>query len=161
LGGGWTVALANAVDSNGVAGITNGTYVNPGPTRRRSIPTATSLTSNLSINVPVGLSGGSLSAVLTFNNQTGFLDPFATDGNGDPSPTNIPAHRRSPTAMCRSGRSTTPDAALSRSGATRTERVQMLLQSDLQPIIVRPEVEQNSETIVKPAPTSASRSSSC
>jgi hypothetical protein len=31
----------------------------------------------------------------------------------------------------------------------RTERVQMLLQSDLQPIIVRPEVEQNSETIVK------------
>jgi hypothetical protein len=37
----------------------------------------------------------------------------------------------------------------------------MLLQSDLQPIIVRPEVEQNSETIVKTAPTSAFRSSTC
>jgi radical SAM superfamily enzyme with C-terminal helix-hairpin-helix motif len=35
---------ANAVDSNGVNGITNanGTYRCPGPTRRRSIPTATS-----------------------------------------------------------------------------------------------------------------------
>ncbi len=150
LGGGWTVALANAVDSNGVIGITNGSFSVSWTNKEKEHSDGDQLTSNVSINVPVGLAGGSLSTVLTFNNQTGFLDPFATDGNGDPSPTNIPAHQEVTYAYIPIWNvSTTLMLQYRDLERARTERVQMLLQSDLQPIIVRPEVEQNSETITK------------
>lgn len=149
LGGGYTVATSSAVDANGVNGIVTATSTYSWTNKAREHSDGDELSHNQSVTAPAGMQEA-LSTVLTQDHQDGFLDPFATDGDGDPSPTNIPPHdhvtfayvplwqvNTSLTLMCRD---------LER---TRTERIRILLQSDLQPIIVRPEVEQNSEVIVK------------
>jgi hypothetical protein len=144
------VALADAVDANKVNAIVNGTYTYSWTNKSKEHSDGDQLSLNLSINVPVGMGGGSLSAVMNFEQQNGVLDPFATDGNGDPSPTNIPPHSNVTNAYVPIWSVKTSLTLLYRDlERVRTERVRMLLKSDLQEIIVRPEVEQNSETIVK------------
>lgn len=150
LGGGWTVATANAIDSNGVQSIMNGSFSVSWTNKEKQHNDGDQLSLNFSINMPVGLSGNSQSAVINYHNQTGFVDPFATDGNGDPSPTNIPAHTDVTLGFVPEWLvSTTLMLQYRDLERARTERIQMLLQSDLQEIIVNPEVEQTSETIVK------------
>jgi hypothetical protein len=162
LGGGYTVALADAVDANKVNAIVNGTYTYSWTNKAKEHSDGDQLSLNLSINVPVGMGGGSLSAVMNFEQQNGVLDPFATDGNGDPSPTNIPPHSNVTNAYVPIWSVKTSLTLLYRDlERVRTERVRMLLKSDLQEIIVRPEVEQNSETIVKQGATSEFRFSTC
>ena len=90
--------------------------------------------------------------VVTFDQQNGLLDPFAVDVNGDPSPTNIPPHLNVTFGYVPAWSVNTTlllSYGVPELQRARTERVQMLLQSDLQAIIVDPQVDQNSETIVK------------
>lgn len=149
LGGGYTVQVANAYDAAGVNAILTASATVTYTNREKEHSDGDCLSYSDSVTQPVG--GGPMESVLaTMVNQTGILDPFATDGNGDPSPTNIPPKLSASWIYCPAWVVTTTLALTYRDlERQRTERVQMLLQSDLQPIIVRPEVEQNSEIISK------------
>jgi len=150
LGGGYTVANANAVDTFGVNAMFSGTvsssYVNTEPEHSDG----DQLSANWSVTKPVGGSGPLLGAMLTFHETIGVQNPFASDGNGDTAPINISPSNNATFAYVPLWSVST--SLLLRYGELqrqRTERIQMLLQSDLQAIIVDPQVEQNSEAIVK------------
>jgi hypothetical protein len=150
LGGGYTVATASAVDANGVNGIVQATANYQWVNKERAHNDGDALSVNISVSVPAGLQPGYLSTLLTRDHQDGVLDPFAVDGDGDTSPTNIPPHDHNTFGYIPIWKvNTSLTIAYRDLERTRTERVRMLLQSDLQHIIVRPEVEQSSEVIVK------------
>lgn len=149
LGGGYTAATASAVDASGVNGIMTATATNTWVNKELEHADGDQLSLNTSVSVPAGMSSF-ISTLLTRDFQTGVLDPFAVDKNGDPSPTNIPPHDHTTNAYVPLWKVNTSLTLLYRDlERSRTERIRMLLQSDLQAIIVRPEVEQNSEIIVK------------
>jgi hypothetical protein len=150
LGGGYTVFYANAADTGNVNGIVmasaSGSYTN----KEKEHSDGDCLSANWSITAPSGSLLPFTSAPLTSSNQVGLLDPFATDGNGDPSPTNIPPHAEATYAFIPGWLVTTSLVLSYRDlDRQRTERVQMLLKSDLQSVIVNPEVEQNSEVMTR------------
>lgn len=150
LGAGYTVAYSNAVDAAGINAIVTASsqYSWKNPEKQHS--DGDQLSVNTSATVPAGLAPPFISITLTGDIQNGFLDPFAVDGDGDPSPTNIPPHANLSFAYVPWWTVNTSLVILYRDLVrSRTERVQMLLQSDLQAIIVDPVVAQNSETIVK------------
>lgn len=150
LGGGYTVATSSAMDAAGVNAIVVATASGSWTNREKEHSDGDALSSSWSMSAPVGSNGEMASMLLTRISQTGLQDPWAVDGDGDPSPTNIPPYESATYAYCPLWTINTSLTLLYRDlDRARTERVQMLLQSDLQPIIVRPEVEQNSETIVK------------
>lgn len=149
LGGGYTVQFANAFDAAGVNAIVTASATVSYTNKEKEHSDGDCLSYSDNVTQPVG--GGSMRGVLgTYVNQTGILDPFSTDGNGDPSPTNVPPKFSSSWIYCPAWTVTTTLMLRYQDlERQRTERVQMLLQSDLQQIIVRPEVEQDSETITK------------
>lgn len=151
LGGGYTVAYASAVDASGVSSAVTASAQNSWTNREKEHSDGDQLTWNFSESRPIGFAS-SLSALLTYEAQPGLLDPFATDGDGDPSPTNIPEHGNASYAYVPLWTVNTSLGLFYRDlDRQRTERVQMLLKSDLQAIIYDPQVEQNSEVIVKTA----------
>ncbi|MBR0687354.1 hypothetical protein JQ594_15590 [Bradyrhizobium manausense] len=150
LGGGYTVAFANAHDAAGVNQIVTVTQSVSWVNKEKVHSDGDQLSLNLSVTVPGGASGSMIGAPLTFESEPGFLDPFGVDGDGDPSPTNIPPHSHATYAFVPGWQVQTSLVLLYRDlDRQRTERVQMLLQSDLQEIIVDPSVQQNSEVIVR------------
>ena len=149
LGGGYTVANANAIDGSAVNAIVNITTKASWVNNEKFHSDGDQLTNNGTTSTP-SISGKSVAQLMTYTNQTGLQDPFAVDGNGDPSPTNIPPHVEATWAYAPQWSISTTLLLLYRDlQRQRTERIQMLLQSDLQAIIVDPQAEQNGETIVK------------
>lgn len=150
LGGGYTVAFANAFDSAGVNATVTASATISWTNKEKEHSDGDQLSLNDSVTMPVGFSAGAQQVLATYTNQTGFLDPFATDGNGDPSPTNIPPRVNASWIYCPLWVVDASLMLLYRDlDRARTERVQMLLQSDLQSIIVDPSIDQSGETIVK------------
>lgn len=149
LGGGYIVANANAVDSRGINATVSYTVSSSWINKEKEHNDGDALSANSSLTMPA-LGGSYSEQLLTFFEQIGLQDPSATDGNGDPSPTNIPPHNEQTYAFAPLwGVSTSLLLRYGELQRQRTERIQMLLQSDLQAIIVDPLVDQNSETIVK------------
>lgn len=149
LGGGYTVATASAVDAGGVNGIVQATANYSWVNKEKRHNDGDTLSVNTSVTTPSGM-GANVSTLMTRDHQDGFLDPFAVDSDGDNSPTNIPPHDHNTFAYAPVwGVNTSLTLSYRDLERSRTERIRMLLQSDLQPIIVNPEVEQNSEVIVK------------
>jgi len=149
LGGGYTVATSSAVDANGVNGIVMASATFNYTNREKQHHDGDTLSTSISITSPMGMQSA-LSTVLTQDSQPGLIDAKAVDVNGDPSPTNLPPHDNVTYAYVPLWKVNTSLKLLYRDlERSRTERIRMLLQSDLQAIIVRPEVEQNSEVIVK------------
>lgn len=149
FGGGYTVAFANAFDSAHVNATVTASASVSWTNKEKEHSDGDQLSLNVSETKPI-FNGPAKSVLATYRNQVGFLDPFATDGNGDPSPTNISPHLEATWIYCPLWSVSTSLMLSYRDlDRQRVERVQMLLQSDLQSIIVRPEVEQNSETIIK------------
>jgi hypothetical protein len=91
--------------------------------------------------------GSFISGVLTENNQTGFLDPFAVDGDGDPSPTNIPASNSSTTAYVPKWSVSTSLVLEYRAARQHTERLVFRLFADVQPTTLDPQVSDDSESL--------------
>lgn len=151
LGGGYTVAYSNAIDSAAINQIVTASTSYSWTNKEKEHNDGDQLTLNLSMSAPSGIDPSlMLSTVLTEESQSGVLDPFATDGDGDPSPTNIPPHESLTYAYVPVWTVNTSLVLSYRDlQRARSERIRMLLQSDLQAIIVDPEVEQNSEVIVK------------
>ncbi|WP_375782918.1 hypothetical protein ACE10Z_23680 [Bradyrhizobium sp. Pha-3] len=152
LGGGYTVAYSNAVDAAGINAIVTATATYSWTNQAKEHSDGDQLSLNWSVTAPAGYGTSFFNAatVLTETNQSGALDPFAVDGDGDPAPVNIPAHFDATYAYVPWWRVNTSLVLLYRDlQRQRTERVQMLLTSDLQTIIVDPTVEQSSEVITK------------
>lgn len=149
LGGGYTVAYSNAFDGAGVNSTVTASAAISWTNKEKEHSDGDQLSYNDTVTMPVGFGAGATSILATMSNQTGILDPFSTDGNGDPSPTNIPPKFNASWIYCPVWTVNTSLMLQYRDlDRQRTERIRMLLESDLQPVIVRPEVEQNSETIV-------------
>lgn len=149
LGGGWSVFNSLASD---LYNVLHGTFIgtvnyhwNNGEKTHND---GDALSVNLSYSMP-GLAGPYKSGVVFFNNQDGYLDPFATDENGDPSPVNIPPHSEQtdmyvPRIDVKTSMTLRYDAV-----RPRTERILMLMNGDFQATVVDPLVTQYSEKITK------------
>jgi hypothetical protein len=94
--------------------------------------------------------GGSITATYQTSNQwqIGYLDPYAVDEDGDPAPVNIPMTFSS-SAIHVLNRGSSCSMTLQYDAARpRTERVIFRIRADTQAILVDPEVDQETETIV-------------
>ena len=149
LGGGWSVFTALAVDlahtASMVSGTVSGSYTNTEKTHQDGdvLSINFSVTSPFadanSVNVP--------HTILTYSEQIGFIDPFAVDEDGDPSPINHPAGYQETSVYAMPWTIGTAMVLRYDMARQRTERVRILLTADLQAIINDPLVTQNSETI--------------
>jgi hypothetical protein len=149
LGSGWTVEDAAAADTLGTAATTTGSvsYNWTNPEREHSDGDTLSVT--FSMTAPfAGFSGGGMpTKILTEQSQTGILDPFATDGNGDPAPINKPAAYNATSVYALPWVIATSMVLRYDLARQRTERVRIMLNADLQSVVNDPLVTQNSETI--------------
>lgn len=148
LSGGWSVQYSIAVDVFGIRSALTGTasysYTNPEKQHRDG----DTLSLNISMTVPQ-LMGPYLSHILTAKIQSGVLDPFAVDSDGDPSPLNIPASADVSSVYCPLWQVNTSLVLRYDAARQRTERVVFLLKADLQAVINDPLVTENSETITR------------
>lgn len=148
LGSGWSVQSSLAVDVKNTAAAVSGTvnysWTNPARTHQDG----DALSVSVSVTAPVGGGSGVQSGVLTWRQQTGFLDPFAVDDDGDPSPINIPASYEQTSVYVLPWTVATSLTLRYDLSRQRTERVRIMLTADLQAIINDPLVTQNSETIL-------------
>jgi hypothetical protein len=148
LQGGWSVQYSIAVDVYGIRSALTGSmsynWTNPAKTHADG----DSLSLSISMTVPQ-LQGPYLSYVLTSKSQSGVLDPFAVDSDGDPAPLNIPASSDATNVYCPLWQVNTSLVLRYDAARQRTERVLILLQGDFQAIINDPLVTQNSETITR------------
>jgi hypothetical protein len=146
LGAGWSVQYSIAVDVYGtnsaLVAQTAGSYQNTA----RFHSNGDTLALNWSYSVP-NLRGGYLSYNLTEKSQSGVVDPFAVDENGDPAPLNIPGSSDITTIYCPLGRVSTSLVLRYDADRQRTERVIFRLTSDLQAVILDPLVSEDSELI--------------
>lgn len=152
LGGGYSVAYSNAVDVGGINAIVMATASYSWTNKAREHSDGDQLSVNWSITAPSGYGTNffNQATVLTETSQSGVLDPFAVDGDGDPAPMNIPASFNATYAYVPWWTVNTSLVLQYRDlQRQRTQRIQMLLSSDLQPIIVDPAVDQISEVITK------------
>jgi len=148
LQGGWSVQYSIAVDVYGIRQALTGnmTYSWTNPAKKHSDGDALSL--NLSMTVPQ-LQGPFLHYILTEKTQSGVLDPFAVDEDGDPAPLNIPQSIDLTDVYCPLWQVNTSLVLRYDAARQRTERVIIMLKGNFQAVINDPLVTQNSETITK------------
>lgn len=147
LGNGWSVKAAFAADTGGTAAMTSGSvsYSWNNPSQQHEDGDTLSL--NISITAPFAGGATAPTGVLTMFQQNGFLDPFAVDGDGDPSPVNIPASFNETNVAVMPWVVSTSLMLRYDLSRQRTERIRIMLKADLQAIVNDPLVTQNSETI--------------
>lgn len=92
--------------------------------------------------------GFGVSSIISYTQQQGFLDPFATDGDGDPAPTNIPPSLNYTMAYAFPYSVKTSMVLEYRAERPHTERVIFRLFADVQPTTLDPLVSEDTETIV-------------
>jgi hypothetical protein len=149
LDGGWSVQYSIAVDVFGIISALTGSSSYSWTNTAKQHNDGDSLSLSISQTVPQ-LPGPYVSYILTAKIQPGQLDPFAVDGDGDPSPLNVPASADISTVYCPLWQVNTSLVLRYDAARQRTERVIILLQGDLQATVNDPLVTQNSETITKP-----------
>jgi hypothetical protein len=145
LGVGWSVQSSYAFDLNYVAAATVHEYTYSWNNPEKEHSDGDSLSLSISISGPTG---PGVSHTLTSYSQGGVLDPFATDSDGDPSPLNIPAKAGTTSTTALLWKVQTSLILRYDLARQRTERVRIMLNADLQPVVNDPLVTQNSETIV-------------
>jgi hypothetical protein len=148
LDGGWSVQYSIAVDVFGIISALTGSSSYSWTNQEKQHEDGDSLSLSISTTVPQ-LVGPYLSYVLTAKIQPGQIDPFAVDGDGDPSPLNVPASADIALVYCPLWQVNTSLVLRYDAARQRTERVLIMLQADLQAIINDALVTQNSETITK------------
>jgi hypothetical protein len=149
LGGGYSVFTSDAYDVAGAAEATSVTVSSSWQNKEKVHNDGDTMSSNLSQTIPIGPIG--ISVVLTENNVTGLVDPFSVDADGDPSPTNLPASHSRTTAHACYYTVKTSLVLEYRAERRRTERVVFTIGADTQPILVDPDIDQESEIITMPA----------
>lgn len=143
---GLTVFTSSAFDVLGTTNIVTTTVSSSWQNKEKHHEDGDTLSFTSSFTAPQ-IHGDYISRVLTYNNQTGFLDPFAVDGDGDPSPTNIPASVSSTTAYVPKWVVSTSLVLEYRAARPHTERVVFRLNADVQSTTLNPQVSEDSESI--------------
>jgi hypothetical protein len=150
LGAGYTVAFSNAFDSAGIAAAVTASASYSWTNKDKQHADGDSMSLNWSMSAPSIDPSLSAAVAILVQNTPGFLDPFAVDADGDPSPVNQPMKLNVTFAQAGVWQVNTTLTLLYRDlQRTRTERLQMMLTSDLQPILVDPLVTQDAEVITK------------
>lgn len=86
--------------------------------------------------------------LISYRSQTGLLDPFAVDSDGDPAPINIPASVQTTSAYAAVYNVVTTLVLEYNASRPHTERVVFILSADAQPTTLDPVVTEDSESIV-------------
>ncbi len=159
LGSGWSVKSATAYDLNTVAAAQVQTYSYNWRNGEKEHADGDGLTVSISMSIPSfsgksipktgsGSAGvGPISMTMSVQQQDGFLDPFAVDSDGDPSPLNIPASASMNYTVTGLWSVVTTLRVRYDMARQRTERVRIMLNANLQAVVNDPLVTQNSETI--------------
>lgn len=146
LGDGWTAVLATAVDAY---------HVDKAPTLTKSFQwtntakkhaNGDSMSIESSSSAP-DLPNGYISRRITYAAQNGFIDPFATDSEGDPAPINIPESYTEQSSYVPKWRVRTALVARYDAKRDRRERLRITVTSDLQAIVTDDATAPDSETI--------------
>jgi len=97
IGGGYRVYFSDCYDTAGADVATGVSFSYSWRNGEKEHSDGDALSTSVSYTYPMG---GTIYAerLLTFEQQIGFLDPYAVDGNNDPAPVNIPASHKTTTA---------------------------------------------------------------
>lgn len=138
---GLTVLGSFAYDSANVDALESESYSVSWTSREKVHQDGDPLSSNVSVTTPIG------GTVTSYVSKTGIIDPFAVDGDGDPSPTNIPP------SLNVSWKSFYPKKVVAsmsleyQAARPHTERLIFTLFANVQPTTLDPNVSEDSETI--------------
>jgi hypothetical protein len=146
IGSGLTVFTALAVDVNRTADIVTSTFSGSYQNQEKHHNDGDTLSFSFSWTVPQ-IHGSYQSKQITFNSRTGLIDPFAVDGDGDPSPTNIGASVSATTAYVPMWTVRTSMTLEYQAARPHTERIIFRLFANVQPTTLDPNVSEDSETI--------------
>lgn len=147
LGSGWSVAFSIAVDVYGVGNaLTSSMSYQWRNSEKRHI-NGDSMSLSISESKPLLPPDLYISGVLSSSSQNGFLDPFATDSDGDPAPLNIPMQVQQTLTYVPRWVVNTSMIMRYDADRQRQERVHFNLRSDLQAVITDPLFTQNTEKI--------------
>jgi len=142
---GLTAFTATAIDASGISNALTGSYSYSWTNTAKEHSDGDGLSTNINQTIPQ-ISGG-ISQVLTFKQQSGVLDPFATDGNGDPAPLNIPPSLNVTMVYAAAYSVKTSLVLEYQAERPHTERVIFRLFADVQPTTLDPLISEDSETL--------------
>ncbi len=149
LAPGLTVYSSGAVDKNNTDGIEMETVTSNWTNKEKHHEDGDTLSSSWSWTTPGGGPPGYFAAADSFTYQPGFLDPFAVDGDGDISPTNIPMSLNATFTYIMPYNIDTGALTIEyRAARPHTERIVFTLFANVQPTTLDPLVSEDSETIV-------------
>lgn len=146
LGGGWSVFSSEAYDTSTTDQAVSISISWSWQNTSKHHSNGDTMSVSGSLSTPMG---GIIAAksILTYTVQSGVLDPFATDEDGDPSPLNIPSSVNATYGYIMS-RSISASLTLEYiAERPRTERVIFLVRADSQPVLSDPTLSQDSETL--------------
>jgi hypothetical protein len=141
---GLTVFNSGAIDKNNTNNATTGTITSSYRNTEKHHEDGDTLSASSSLTAPIQWE---IEHVLTETSQTGILDPFSTDGDGDPSPTNIPASVNQTKVYALSYLVQGYMTVEYNAARPHTERLIFTLKADVQPTTLDPLVTEDSETI--------------
>ncbi len=150
---GLTVFASSAYDLNEIDKIVNvsGSYQWKSGNKKHRDGDALSTSRNW--NLPQGKfvaanqTGGLPGTIITEQNQDGFLDPYATDENGEPAPVNIPASYSGTSAFAGLYSIALSMTLQYRAERPHTERISFTLFADIQSSAIDPLASEDSDVI--------------
>ena len=148
IGGGYRVLSSSAVDNIGTAEAEMASFSYSWQNKNKKHHNGDALSTNVSWSTPIG---GKVWAqkLLIWHSQSGVLDPFATDSEGDPAPLNIPPKRDESTGYVM-GWDVSASLVLQYDAAIkRTERVKFEVRADTQAVLTSPELSEESEAMTR------------
>ena len=146
LGSGWSVFYADAYDTTGAESATVATYNWNWQSGNKEHSDGDTLSTNISYSMPMGCAIAARGN-LTFDARNGYLDPFHKDSEGDYSPINHPPWHNETTGYVLNWHVETSLVLEYSAERPRTERVIFLVRADTQPVLVDPELSEESEVI--------------
>ena len=148
LGGGYKVYFADAFDTAGAADAEMVSMSSSWQNKEKKHRTGDSLSLNVSWSSPMG---GKVWAqqILTYESQSGVLDPFAKDSDGDPAPLNIPPRYTESTGYVMAWNVAAAMTVYYEAARPRTERVVFRVAADTQAVLTAAELSQESEVMTR------------
>jgi len=148
IGGGYKVYFSDAFDTAHAADAIMSNWSWSWQNTEKQHSDGDTLSTNISYSSPMG---GKIwrQQVLTSERQSGVMDPFATDANGDPEPINIPPRYNESIGYVMAWSVAASLVLKYEAQRERTERAIFLVRADTQPVLTQPELSQESEVMTR------------
>lgn len=154
LGSGWTVVSSFANDLRKIAKTMTVSFSNTSTSTAQTHNDGDVISQSLSVSTPVFYTEfhgvGPPEAITKQIVQNGFQDKYAKDFQGDPSPINIPSHTEVAATYVPAWLLNLTIGYRYDSNVERSERMEFLLTSAVQPVLDAPDLEQDTEVIEVP-----------